>query len=250
MLKEFLQYLIPQTELGRLLTQATSTILENQLCGIAHKWSNMANFTFYTGTMLSGKTTHLLQAHYNTQSAFPGEVVLINKNDHAGESVCTNRMGGISLSTGITDTTSIITLISEIQDKARQPIRHVFVDEAQFLSLEQVEDLSYLTDVHDIEVHAYGLLTTYKGTLFPATKRILELADKIVQIENGMRCWCGSLATHNALFMCGDRVSQGKDEILDKSDLVYYQVLCRKHFIEHLAHSPDKSSKGNKITVS
>lgn len=204
--------------------------------GTAPNRSDMGRLTFLTGTMSSGKTTHLLQSHFNMDDAFPGQVLLINKNDRSGDSVCSNRMGGISLSCGVTDDTNIVDLVSKHEQETDQKIAYIFVDEVQFFSIAQIEELVHLADVQGIDIYAYGLLTSYKGELFTASKRLLEVCDKIVQISNGMRCWCGARATHNALYLSGRSANTGSDTIVDNADDIDYRVMCRKHFLEHIGH--------------
>ena len=195
----------------------------------------MAQITFMMGTMSSGKTTHLLQSNFNLNQAFPNEVMLINKNDRSGDSVCTNRMGGMSHSTGVCEGTTLKEAVSNFEEMFGAEVRYIFIDEVQFFSIDQINELPYLADHCNIEIIAYGLLTTYKGLLFPATQRLLELSDRIVQMRNGVRCWCGGRATHNALFKGGKGVSSGETEVVDNNDLVIdYQVMCRRHFLEHI----------------
>jgi len=196
----------------------------------------MGRLTFLTGTMSSGKTTHLLQSHFNIEDAFPGQVLLINKNDRSGDSVCSNRMGGMSLSCGVTDETNIVDLVSKQEQETDNKIAYIFVDEVQFFSIAQIEQLVHLADVQDIDIYAYGLLTSYKGELFTASKRLIELCDKIVQISNGMRCWCGARATHNALYLGGRSANTGSETVVDNADNVDYRVMCRGHFLEHIGH--------------
>jgi|14BtaG_2_1085337.scaffolds.fasta_scaffold00989_5 thymidine kinase len=195
----------------------------------------MARLTFLTGTMSSGKTTHLLQSHFNVEDAFPGQVMLINKHDRSGDSVCSTRMGGMSLSIGVNDDVNLIDLISEQEKTTDAKVKFIFVDEVQFFTVKQIEQLAHLVDVSDIEVNAYGLLTSYKGELFSAAKRLIELADRIIQISNGMRCWCGARATHNALYLNGKSVSSGSETIVDNADDIDYRVMCRRHFMEHIS---------------
>ena len=196
----------------------------------------MGRLTFLTGTMSSGKTTHLLQSHFNIEDAFPGQVLLINKNDRSGDSVCSNRMGGMSLSCGVTDDTNIVDLVSKQEQETDSKIEYIFVDEVQFFSIAQIEQLTHLADVQDIDIYAYGLLTSYKGELFMASKRLIELCDKIVQISNGMRCWCGARSTHNALYLGGRSANTGSETVVDNTDNVDYRVMCRRHFLEHIGH--------------
>ena len=193
------------------------------------------------GTMSSGKTTHLLQSHFNLNKAFPNEVMLLNKNDRSGDSVCTNRMGGMSHSTGVCEETTLKDAVANFEEMFSTEVRYIFIDEVQFFSIDQVNELPYLADHCNIEIIAYGLLTTYKGSLFPATQRLLEVSDRIVQMRNGVRCWCGSRATHNALFKGGKGVSSGETEIVDNDELVIdYQVMCRRHFLEHISYGSNR----------
>lgn len=202
----------------------------------------MGRLTFLTGTMSSGKTTHLLQSHFNIEDAFPGQVLLINKNDRSGDSVCSNRMGGMSLSCGVTDETNIVDLVSKQEQETDNKIAYIFVDEVQFFSIAQIEQLVHLADVQDIDIYAYGLLTSYKGELFKASKRLIELCDKIVQISNGMRCWCGARATHNALYLGGRSAHTGSETVVDNADNVDYRVMCRRHFLEHIGHNSKRDT--------
>jgi len=204
----------------------------------------MGRLTFLTGTMSSGKTTHLLQSHFNIEDAFPGQVLLINKNDRSGESVCSNRMGGMSLSHGINDDTNIVDLVSKHEQETDNKISYIFVDEVQFFSTDQIEQLVHLADVQDIDIFAYGLLTSYKGELFLASKRLIELCDRIVQISNGMRCWCGARATHNALYLSGRSANTGSDTVVDNADNIDYRVMCRRHFLEHIGNHSKRDLNG------
>jgi len=195
----------------------------------------MSKITFMMGTMSSGKTTHLLQSHFNLNQAFPNQVMLMNKNDRSGDSVCTNRMGGMSLSTGVSEDTSLIEVVTEFEKSVGDEVQYLFLDEVQFFSLDQINELPHLADYKGIDVFAYGLLTTYKGNLFPASARLLEVSDQIVHLRNGVRCWCGARATHNALFRAGKRIRSGDTEVVDNDEtLIDYQVMCRKHFLEHI----------------
>ena len=95
------------------------------------------------GTMSSGKTTHLLQSHFNLNQAFPNQVMLMNKNDRSGDSVCTNRMGGMSLSTGVCDKTSLVDAIDEWEDALGDEVQYLFLDEVQFFSIDQINELPH-----------------------------------------------------------------------------------------------------------
>jgi len=193
----------------------------------------MGKIIFKHGTMSSGKTTLLLQTHFNLNAAFPSQVMLINKHDRCGDNICTSRTGVSELATTICDEDIICDVVEEYQKDKGSKIKFILADETQFFTVEQIESLVWLADTEDIEVHAFGLLTSYKGELFPSSKRLLELADKSHQIKNHVRCWCGAPATHNALYVNGKRTFSGEDTIVDNEKLIEYIVVCRKHFFEN-----------------
>ena len=193
----------------------------------------MGKIIFKHGTMSSGKTTLLLQTHFNLNAAFPSQVMLINKHDRCGDNICTSRTGVSELATTICDQDVICDVVEAYENDKSSEIKFILADETQFFTVEQIESLVWLADTRDIEVHAFGLLTSYKGELFPSSKRLLELADKSHQIKNHVRCWCGEPATHNALYVNGKRSFSGQDTIVDNDKLIEYIVVCRKHFFEN-----------------
>ncbi len=193
----------------------------------------MGKVIFKHGTMSSGKTTLLLQTHFNLNAAFPSQVMLINKHDRCGDNICTSRSGISELATTISEEDIICDVVDAYEKDKLSKIKFILADETQFFTLSQIESLVWLADTRDIEIHAFGLLTSYMGELFPSSKRLLELADKSHQIKNHVRCWCGEPATHNALYVNGKRVFAGQDTIVDNDNLIEYIVVCRKHFFEN-----------------
>jgi thymidine kinase len=193
----------------------------------------MGNIIFRHGTMASGKTTLLLQTHFNLNEAFPGQVMLLNKNDRCGNNICSSRTGASQIATTVKDGDVICDLVDAYEKEKTLSVSSILVDEIQFFSEDQVDSLAWLADTRDINVYIFGLLTSYKGHIFPASRRSLEIADEIKQIKNNKRCWCGSPATHNALFVSGRRAYDGVDTIVDNNSVIDYQVVCRKHFMSN-----------------
>ena len=103
----------------------------------------------------------------------------------------------------------------------------ILVDEANFLTTQQVEWLAWICDVYDIPVLCYGLKTDFRGVLFEGSKRLIELADAIEEIP--IICWCGKKARFNARVIDGQMVKDGEQIALGANDL--YVPLCRKHFM-------------------
>ena len=119
-------------------------------------------------------------------------------------------------------------------------LRHIFeqtlslpswllVDEAQFLSAAQVEQLARVTDDFGCNVMCYGLRTDFKGELFEGSYALLVMADKIEEVKT--ICWCGKKATFNARFdEQGKVLKEGEQVVLGANDK--YIGLCRRHWME------------------
>ena len=103
----------------------------------------------------------------------------------------------------------------------------ILVDEANFLSSEQVEWLAEICDQYDIPVLCYGLKTDFRGVLFEGSKRLMELADAIEELP--IICWCGKKAHFNARVIDGKMVRDGAQIALGANDM--YVPLCRRHFM-------------------
>ena len=77
----------------------------------------MGNIIFRHGTMASGKTTLLLQTHFNLNEAFPGQVMLLNKNDRCGNNICSSRTGASQIATTVTDGDLICDLVDAYEEE-------------------------------------------------------------------------------------------------------------------------------------
>jgi thymidine kinase len=102
------------------------------------------------------------------------------------------------------------------------PTDLIICDEAQFLTTDQVEELKMLADVRDITVFCYGLRTDFKSELFEGSKRLLELASKIVEVP--VICECGNAAVINARLVDGQIVTEG--EQVDIGGNEKYKAFC------------------------
>jgi thymidine kinase len=180
----------------------------------------MAKLFFRYGPMNSGKTTALLQVAHNYEER--GMTVLIMKpsTDTKGASSLVSRIGAsrpadIVLEGSNQDLTEIV--------KAKNP-HCVLVDEAQFLSPEQVDDLFRIVVDQGIPVIAYGLRTDFRTRLFPGSQRLFELAHSIEELKT--ICRCGKKAILNARFIEGKFVSEGSQVAIDESQGVSYEAKC------------------------
>ena len=193
----------------------------------------MATLRFSFGTMGSGKSTLALQIHHNLTSRHL-KGLLLTKLDRDGAQI-TSRLGVSAPAVEVRADLDLFHLA------ARQPVLSFLVcDEAQFYTIEQCDQLARVVDELGVDVYAFGLITDFRGLLFDATKRLLEIADDRVALQVEARCWCGQRATHNARLVNGRVVYEGETVVVGDTeadgeqplfgDVVRYELLCRRHY--------------------
>ena len=185
---------------------------------------------FYYGPMGSSKTLRLLSTAYDFEEKGIQIMVLKPSLDtRDGKGIIRSRAG---LSRPCLTIDKDVDLYKAIKSYSNalaaqfESLRWVIIDECQFLTEEQVDQLSDVVDFLDINVMCYGLRTDFKSRLFPASKRLLELADDIEEVKS--TCECGKNKTSiNARFdkngdiiVDGDQIMVGGDES--------YRAICRK----------------------
>ena len=111
-------------------------------------------------------------------------------------------------------------------------IDYLICDEAQFYRTKQIDQLARVVDDLDIDVNCFGILADFRTELFPGSKRLVELADRVVEPPVSPLCWCGRPATHNARIVDGKLVREG-DQVgvgdIGGGSEIHYEVLCRRH---------------------
>lgn len=113
--------------------------------------------------------------------------------------------------------------------------RMVFVDEVQFFTAKQIDELASIVDKLGVTVQAYGLMTSFKGETFEGSKRLVELADVIERIRS--ECTeCSNEGVMNARFVAGKFQAEGETVVVgaEKSEdnKPTYKVLCRKCYMQ------------------
>ncbi|MBP3218163.1 MAG: thymidine kinase [Lachnospiraceae bacterium] len=192
----------------------------------------MAKLYFRYGAMGSSKTANALMVRYNYEEKGQHAVLLKPRLDNRdGEQILHSRIGLSAKCEFVEDFLS--TWNPDNPYDEGRAIAAIIVDEAQFLTREQVEALSDLVDFSNIPVICYGLRTDFTGTLFDGARRLMELADRIEEIPTV--CWCGKRAHFNARFAEGKIVRTGEQVLLGANDS--YVSLCRKHFKEGKLHA-------------
>lgn len=196
----------------------------------------MAQLVFFTGPMDSGKSTLALQVAY-TEGRAGRAGRLFTRGDRAGEATITSRIGLSRSAVEVHDGFDFWDyLVAELSSGQR--VDFLVCDETQFYTVAHINQLARIADDLDIEVFCFGILSDFRTELFPATRRLVEVCDRMEVAQVRPRCWCGAVATHNARIVNGEMVVEGDQMVVGDTGApeaeVSYQVLCRRHHRQRL----------------
>jgi len=188
----------------------------------------MAKLYFYYSSMNAGKSTALLQSSYNYRERGMNTLVLAPKlDDRYGVGKVSSRIGLETEATTFERTDDLLEIVNNaIKD---DPLHCVLIDEAQFLTKDQVFQMGEVTDQLNIPVLAYGLRTDFQGEPFEGSKYLLAWSDNLKELK--AICDCGNKATMVLrLDENGNTVTEGSQVEIGGNDR--YISMCRKHFKE------------------
>lgn len=189
-----------------------------------------AKLRFMYGVMSSSKSLRLLAtAHDFDEKGIPILVIKPSADTRDGKNLVKSRAGLERECISIDPDVNIFDVVNEYirisMATQSSGLKWILVDECQFLTEEQVDQLSDIVDFLDINVICYGLRTDFKSKLFPASKRLFELADDIEEVKTS--CNCGERASINARFnKDGKIITEGSQILVGGDDL--YHAICRK----------------------
>lgn len=186
----------------------------------------MAKLYFRFGAMNSGKTTALLQAAHNYEER--GQNVLIAKPrvDTKGDTELVSRLGVRRQADLLLQPNDSVL---EVYDRAASDSTAcLLIDEAQFLSPQQVDDALRIAVMRDTPVLAYGIRTDFQTRSFPGSARLLEVAHSLEELKT--ICRCGRKAIFNARLINGSFVFSGTQVAIDGDD-VTYESLCASCYL-------------------
>lgn len=189
----------------------------------------MSKLYFFYGCMGSAKTLNLLTSAYQLQEKNIPFLCLKPSIDTRSDKI-ESRVGIDRECIIINSDCNIYSLITNYINAAKSvmiedELKWIFIDECQFLTKEQVDDLAKIVDDFDINVSCYGLRTDFKTEMFNGSKRLMEIADTITEIKS--LCNCGKKAIVNA------RIDENGHVIVNGSQVLIggnekYVPLCRK----------------------
>tara|TARA_B100002051_G_C16496042_1_gene515408 strand:- start:246 stop:791 length:546 start_codon:yes stop_codon:yes gene_type:complete len=175
--------------------------------------------SFYYGAMNAGKSATLLQMNYNYRER--GKRTLLLIPEVVGKAIISSRIGLEADAIVVSDTSDIYALVAD-------DTTCIFVDEAQFLSTDQVLQLNNVSLKLEINVICFGLRTDFQGKLFEGASALFAIADDFKELTT--LCWCGNHATmtlrvHDGIVVCdGPQLQVGNN--------ASYVSVCRQHWFE------------------
>ena len=188
----------------------------------------MAKLYFHYSTMNAGKSTLLLQAAHNyRERGMTPYLMTAQFDDRAGQGKIGSRIGLQSDADLFSQSSDLFAMLANRLTPG--PVDCAFIDEAQFLSADQVWQLARAVDDLGVPVMCYGLRVDFRGQLFPGSAALLALADEMREVRT--ICHCGKKATmvirrdeNGQPLVDGDQVQIGGNET--------YVSLCRRHWRE------------------
>jgi thymidine kinase len=188
----------------------------------------MAELTFTYGTMAAGKSTLALQLCWQLREG-RSDVALWTFGDRSADGMVTSRIGIEAEAEAVAPGTPLDAHVRRLLDDG---VNILVIDEVQFASADQIDELARLVDDHDIDVHAFGLSADFLLNIFPGSARLFAIADWAHELPLTSSCWCGRKGRCNARVVNGVVAREG-DQLYfgDVTEgVVHYQVLCRTHY--------------------
>lgn len=193
----------------------------------------MSKLFFRYGAMNSGKTTALLQVAHNYEER--GQKVIIVKSavDTKGNEQVVSRLG-VSRDADIVlnpeqDLRSLLHERYPDNSDGSHSIDCILIDEAQFLTPDQVDQALQIAVIDLIPVLAYGIRTDFQTLSFPGSKRLMEVAHALEEMKT--ICRCGRKAIFNARLKDGAVIREGSQVMIDGSD-ARYEARCARCYLE------------------
>ena len=186
----------------------------------------MSKLYFRYGAMGSGKSTALLQVAYNYNEKGMYVILMKPQIDTKAENKISSRIGiERAVDILIPRDSGIIELISD----TKKP-HAIIVDESQFLTSDQVDELYFISKIYDIPVLCYGLRCDFQMKGFEGSIRLLEIADDIEEMKT--ICKCGNKATQNIRLVNGEPTFEGEQIVIDDHTKVEYKGVCGNCYLQ------------------
>ena len=186
----------------------------------------MAKLHFFYSTMNAGKSTSLLQSNHNyKENGLDTIIFLPNETSKLSKGQIVSRIG---LKAKAVIANKDLNFFDYIKENQSEKLSCILIDEAQFLSKEQVRQLGKVADRLNYPVMCYGIRTDFRGELFEGSSELLALADNLIELKT-----ICSLCSRKATMVVrkddsGKVVTEGSKVVVGGNDI--YMPVCRKHY--------------------
>ena len=186
----------------------------------------MAKLHFFYSTMNAGKSTSLLQSNHNyKENGLNTMIFLPNETSKLSKGQIVSRIG---LKAKAIIANKDFNFLNFIKDNKSENLSCILIDEAQFLTKEQVRQLGQVADRLNYPVMCYGIRTDFRGELFEGSSELLALADNLIELKT-----ICSLCSRKATMVVrkddsGNVVTEGSKVVVGGNDI--YMPVCRKHY--------------------
>ena len=187
----------------------------------------MSKLYFRYGAMNSGKTTLLLQVAHNYEERGMKVVILKPGIDTKGDNKIVTRIG---LTREVDHVVKSDEKIIDYLNSLPEDVVCILIDEAQFLTRDQVDELFMFTKLKNKPVICYGLRSDFKTMAFPGSLRLFEVCDCLEELIT--ICRCGKRAKFNGRIVDGKFTSSGDQVAIDGENHIEYESLCGKFYLE------------------
>jgi len=199
----------------------------------------MAKLFFKYGTVFSAKSLNLIATAHNYETQGKKVLLLIPSIDHRSDGHISTRAGFKMKAERLHSETNVLD-IYHAHLKKHEKIDCVLVDEVSMLKAHHIDELREITLRYNTPVICYGLRMSYTLELFEASKRLLELADKLEEIKTV--CWyCNRKATHNLKLVDGEPQYEGNP--IDIGGLEKFIPVCYEHYVHPLTTHTKKTEE-------
>lgn len=187
----------------------------------------MSKLYFRYGAMNAGKSTIILQVAHNYEERGMKVLLIKPKVDIKGDKNIVSRLGIKREVDLLVDSNDKINSLLDLSKK----IDAIIVDEAQFLTSSQVDELYEITKLNDIPILCYGLRCDFMMRPFEGSARLLQIADDIEELKT--ICECGKKATQNMRYVDNKPVFEGEQIGIDNSSKISYKSVCGKCYVRY-----------------
>jgi len=193
----------------------------------------MSKLYFRHGAMNSGKSTALLQVAHNYEERDQGVIIAKPAVDIKGDSKIVSRLGvardvDLLVTPELDLRSAVASIIRSRKDVTALPVACLLIDEAQFLTRDQVNQALEIAVLDKVPVLAYGIRTDFLTNGFPGSLRLLEIAHSLEELKT--ICRCGKKAMYNARKANGKFIFDGAQVAIDGFD-VTYESLCPECYL-------------------